>query len=45
LAVKILEGEFKDGDRIEIDSDGEAMQFNHGGTVAEKEGLEERTLH
>jgi ATP-dependent Clp protease ATP-binding subunit ClpB len=45
LAVKILEGEFKDGDRIEIDSDGEAMQFNHGGTVAENEGLEERTLH
>ena len=45
LAVKILEGEFKDGDRIEIDSDGEAMQFKHGGTVAENEGLEERTLH
>jgi ATP-dependent Clp protease ATP-binding subunit ClpB len=45
LAVKILEGEFKDGDRVKIDSDGEAMRFSHGGTVAENEGLEERTLH
>ena len=45
LAVKILEGEFKDGDRIKIDSDGEEMIFRHGGTVADNEGLEERTLH
>ena len=45
LAVKILEGEFKDGDRIKIDSDGEEMIFRHGGTVVENESLEERTLH
>ena len=45
LAVKILEGEFKDGDRIKIDSDGEEMIFRHGGTVVDSEGLEERTLH
>ena len=45
LAVKILEGEFKDGDRIKIDSDGEEMIFRHGGTVVDNEGLEERTLH
>jgi ATP-dependent Clp protease ATP-binding subunit ClpB len=45
LAVKILEGEFKDGDRIKIDSHGEEMIFRHGGTVVESEGLEERTLH
>ena len=45
LAVKILEGEFKDGDRIKIDSDGEEMIFRHGGTIADNEGLEERTLH
>jgi ATP-dependent Clp protease ATP-binding subunit ClpB len=45
LAVKILEGEFKEGDRIKIDSDGEEMIFRHGGTVADNEGLEERTLH
>ena len=45
LAVKILEGEFKDGDRIKIDSDGEEMIFRHGGTVVDSEGFEERTLH
>ncbi len=45
LAVKILEGEFKDGDRIKLDSDGEEMIFGHGGTVVDNEGLEERTLH
>ena len=45
LAVKILEGEFKDGDRIKIDSVGEEMIFRHGGTVVDNEGLEERTLH
>ena len=45
LAVKILEGEFKDGDRIKIDSDGDEMIFRHGGTVVDNEGLEERTLH
>ncbi len=45
LAVKILEGEFKDGDRIKIDSDGDEMLFSHGGTVVDNEGREERTLH
>ena len=45
LAVKILEGQFKEGDRIKIDSDGEEMLFRHGGTVMDNEGWEERTLH
>ena len=45
LAVKILEGEFKEGDRITIDSDGDEMVFRHGGSVADNEGWEERTLH
>jgi len=45
LAVKILEGEFKEGDRIKIDSDGEEMLFRHGGSVVDNEGWEERTLH
>ena len=45
LAVKILEGEFKEGDRIKIDSDGDEMLFLHGGTVVDNEGSEERTLH
>ena len=45
LAVKILEGEFKEGDRIKIDSDGDEMLFIHGGSVVGNEGWEERTLH
>ena len=45
LAVKILEGEFKDGDRINVDSDGEEMIFRHGGSIGDNESLEERTLH
>jgi ATP-dependent Clp protease ATP-binding subunit ClpB len=45
LAVKILEGEFKEGDRIKIDSAGDEMVFRHGGLVGDNEGWEERTLH
>jgi ATP-dependent Clp protease ATP-binding subunit ClpB len=45
LAVKILEGEFKEGDRIKIDSEGDAMLFLHAGSVAPDEVLAERTLH
>jgi ATP-dependent Clp protease ATP-binding subunit ClpB len=45
LAVKILEGEFKEGDRVQIDSDGDEMLFRHGGSVGDSEGWEERTLH
>jgi ATP-dependent Clp protease ATP-binding subunit ClpB len=45
LAVKILEGEFKEGDRIKIDSDGDEMVFRHAGSVADNEVWEERTLH
>jgi ATP-dependent Clp protease ATP-binding subunit ClpB len=45
LAVKILEGEFTEGDRIKIDSDGDKMVFRHAGSVANNEGWEERTLH
>jgi len=45
LAVKILEGEFKEGDRIKIDSDGDEMLFLNGGSVVDNEGWEERTLH
>jgi ATP-dependent Clp protease ATP-binding subunit ClpB len=45
LAVKILEGEFKEGDRIKIDSDGDEMVFHHPGSVADNESFAERTLH
>jgi ATP-dependent Clp protease ATP-binding subunit ClpB len=45
LAVKILEGEFKEGDRVKIDSDGEALLFGHGDPTVANEGWAERTLH
>ncbi|HSE88632.1 MAG TPA: AAA family ATPase, partial [Candidatus Binatia bacterium] len=45
LAVKILEGEFKEGDRIKVDSDGDEMLFRHGGSVVDSQGWEERTIH
>ena len=45
LAVKILEGEFKEGDRVKIDSDGEALIFGHGDTVSADETWSARTLH
>jgi ATP-dependent Clp protease ATP-binding subunit ClpB len=45
LAVKILEGEFKEGDRIKIDADGDEMVFRHDGSVRDTESWEERTLH
>jgi ATP-dependent Clp protease ATP-binding subunit ClpB len=45
LAVKILEGEFKEGARVKIDSDGEALIFGHGDTVSADESWSARTLH
>ncbi|MET0502362.1 MAG: ATP-dependent chaperone ClpB [Candidatus Binatia bacterium] len=45
LAVKILEGEFKEGDGIKIDSDGNEMLFRHGGSAVSDEGWAERTIH
>jgi ATP-dependent Clp protease ATP-binding subunit ClpB len=45
LAVKILEGEFKEGDRVKIDSDGEALIFDHGDTISADETWSARTLH
>jgi ATP-dependent Clp protease ATP-binding subunit ClpB len=45
LAVKILEGEFKEGDTVRIDSDAEALTFGHGDTVSADESRSARTLH
>ena len=45
LAVKILEGEFREGDRIKIDSDGGELHFSHGSPTAAEESWSERTLH
>jgi ATP-dependent Clp protease ATP-binding subunit ClpB len=45
LAVQILEGKFKEGDHVKIDSDGESLRFGHGDTAAADESWSERTLH
>ncbi|MGH7824679.1 MAG: ATP-dependent chaperone ClpB [Candidatus Binatia bacterium] len=45
LAVKILEGEFKEGDRIKIDSDGDSLVFRHDGSAPMDDSWSERTLH
>jgi ATP-dependent Clp protease ATP-binding subunit ClpB len=45
LAVKILEGEFKEGDRINVDADGNELLFSHGGSAAADESREQRTIH
>jgi hypothetical protein len=45
LAVKILEGQFKEGDVVKVDSDGDALVFSHGDARASEESWSERTLH
>ncbi|MBF8253944.1 MAG: clpB, partial [Deltaproteobacteria bacterium] len=45
LAVKILEGEFKEGDRVKIDSDGETLLFDRGESTLENESAPQVTLH
>jgi ATP-dependent Clp protease ATP-binding subunit ClpB len=45
LAVKILEGEFKEGDRVRIDADGNELLFSHGDSAVVDENWSERTLH
>jgi ATP-dependent Clp protease ATP-binding subunit ClpB len=45
LAVKILEGEFNEGDRIKIDADADELTFTHGEAASVEENLEARTLH
>jgi ATP-dependent Clp protease ATP-binding subunit ClpB len=48
LAVKILEGEFQEGDKVRIDADKDALVFEHGGSTATTEeslAETERTLH
>jgi hypothetical protein len=37
LAIKILEGEFREGDRIKIDSDGDELVFSHAGSGGAEE--------
>jgi ATP-dependent Clp protease ATP-binding subunit ClpB len=45
LAVKILEGEFREGDQVRIDARGEVLEFRHGGSARIDESGVERTLH
>jgi ATP-dependent Clp protease ATP-binding subunit ClpB len=45
LAVKILEGEFKEGDQVQIDVNGDGLAFDHGGPALVDEGGVERMLH
>jgi ATP-dependent Clp protease ATP-binding subunit ClpB len=45
LAVKILAGEFKEGDRIHVDADGNELRFSQGGSAAADESQEQPTLH
>ncbi len=45
LAVKILEGEFKEGDQVQVDSDGDSLRFSHGELDVTDESWSQRTLH
>jgi len=45
LAVKILEGEFKGGDRVKIDLEGNALKFSLGRPESADESWSQRTLH
>ena len=45
LAIKILEGVFKEGDQVEIDADGDALEFTHGTSARIDESGIERTVH
>ncbi len=45
LAVKILEGEFQEGDRVKVDVDADELTFTHGEAATVGESLEARTLH
>ena len=45
LAVKILAGEFKEGDRVKVDTDGDELIFNRSGATPEQESYEQRTIH
>ena len=45
LAVKILGGEFKEGDRIKVDSDGDELIFSRGTGAPAEESYESSTIH
>ncbi|MGH7873022.1 MAG: AAA family ATPase, partial [Candidatus Binatia bacterium] len=45
LAVRILGGEFNEGDRVKIDVDGDELSFTQGTAASMDESFEPRTLH
>jgi ATP-dependent Clp protease ATP-binding subunit ClpB len=45
LAVKILAGEFKEGDTVKVDVEDDELCFTHGEPAANVETFEQRTLH
>jgi ATP-dependent Clp protease ATP-binding subunit ClpB len=45
LAVKILGGEFKEGDLIKVDAAGDELSFSRGGATPAHDAYEERTIH
>ncbi|MGZ9188069.1 MAG: AAA family ATPase, partial [Candidatus Binatia bacterium] len=45
LAVKILAGEFKEGDTVKVEVDDDELSFTHGPPLASDATFEERTLH
>ncbi|MBM4298233.1 MAG: hypothetical protein FJ143_10890 [Deltaproteobacteria bacterium] len=45
LAVKILAGEFSDGDCVRVDAEDDEVNFSHGKAAAPNDGYEARTIH
>jgi ATP-dependent Clp protease ATP-binding subunit ClpB len=45
LAVKILAGEFKEGDLIKIDTEGDELTFSRSGAASTQDSYEQRTVH
>jgi ATP-dependent Clp protease ATP-binding subunit ClpB len=45
LAVKILAGEFKEGDSVKIDATGEELSFSRGTVAAAHDAYEPRIIH
>lgn len=45
LALKILEGEFREGEKVKIDADGDHLNFSHGESTYGEEAWAEGALH
>jgi len=45
LAIKILEGEFKEGDGVKVDANRDSLTFSHAQPSSANESFAERTLH